>query len=314
MDVDGPQRSPNLWWDDCGLVIQAENTLYRVSRDQLAAASPIFRDMLLLPAPPDAETYEGCPLVRLPDSAEDITNFFSALWLFQFFGAYPTRTTFAIVSSVLRMGDKYGVDGLRARALTHLNAMHPISLSGWKELPSWEDEPFLLELYERSPSVVALLRKLSLTWMLPVAFYRLCDCTNTATILSADNMSLKDKQRALVAVRLLEGRENATVLRFLAGSYAITGCKDVPYCLKRRMDNYEQALGWGTMQDRDVTGQLPLSIWTKDDWTQLDVCKPWGAWMKDDHAARLSDFWDRLPEIFELPSWEELKELKQNTA
>ncbi|KAF7297632.1 BTB domain-containing protein [Mycena kentingensis (nom. inval.)] len=145
MEVDNASsltKAKGLWWDDCGLVIQAENTLYRVSRDFLASHSPVFRDMLLLPSPQDAETFEGCPLVHLPDSEEDITAFFSALFIYDFFLPYPFPTTFPVVSSVIRMSDKYGVDGLRARALTHLEATHPMTHPEMKKVYENESETF----------------------------------------------------------------------------------------------------------------------------------------------------------------------------
>ncbi|KAJ7602681.1 hypothetical protein B0H17DRAFT_1122261 [Mycena rosella] len=72
-------RAEGLWFEDCGLIIQAENVLFRVSRDFLAARSSIFEDMLSLPTPRDAERMNGCPFVRLPDSAENFAAFLKAL-------------------------------------------------------------------------------------------------------------------------------------------------------------------------------------------------------------------------------------------
>ena len=72
-------RAEGLWFEDCGLIIQAENTIFRISRDFLAIQSPIFHDMLSLPAPGDADMRDGCPFVRLPDAAVDVTVFLKAL-------------------------------------------------------------------------------------------------------------------------------------------------------------------------------------------------------------------------------------------
>jgi hypothetical protein len=79
----GLMRANGLWFEDCGLIIQAEKTLFRVSRDYLAAQSPIFRDMFLLPPPKDADMMDGCPFVLLPDSAEDVTIFLKAMMFYE---------------------------------------------------------------------------------------------------------------------------------------------------------------------------------------------------------------------------------------
>jgi hypothetical protein len=81
MDMDNtPTRVEELWFSDSGLVVQAEQSLFRVSGAVLAARSPIFKDMLSFTQPPDAETIDGCPVVKLPDLAIDITCFFRAIF------------------------------------------------------------------------------------------------------------------------------------------------------------------------------------------------------------------------------------------
>ncbi|KAJ7195081.1 hypothetical protein GGX14DRAFT_677475, partial [Mycena pura] len=121
-------RADGLWFHDCGLVIQAESTIFRVSGGILGTHSPIFHDMLSLPMADDVEMFEGCPLVRLPDTAEDITIFLKALIYYDFFEPSPARTTFVVLSAVLRMADKYQVVALRKRAVAHLSAAYPTPL------------------------------------------------------------------------------------------------------------------------------------------------------------------------------------------
>ena len=85
-DQDAPAftRASGLWFEDCGLIIKAEITVFRVSRDVLAAQSSVFRDMLTLPAPKDADMMEGCRLVELPDSAKDFAYFLRALFDYEY--------------------------------------------------------------------------------------------------------------------------------------------------------------------------------------------------------------------------------------
>ncbi|KAF7297655.1 BTB domain-containing protein [Mycena kentingensis (nom. inval.)] len=306
MDVDAtptPVKAEGLWWEDCGLVIQAENTVYRVSRDQLASHSPVFRDMLLLPPPQDAETFEGCPLVRLPDKAEDVTTFFKALFSYDYFPPHPVKTTLAVVRSVLRMSDKYGVDGLRARALAHLDAIHPTKLTDWEKMSS----AFLDELDHGEGDPIGLLAdllKLSLTWMLPVAFYRACDLEATTILHTAPEMSAEDGRRALIGLRQLEGPENAAVLDFLWSPTVIAGCDDMLHCMTERLIARREALTWGFQ----ATGwYLPLQIWGGG-WASLQTCNVCCAYMRSAQEDAMQKFWNRLPEIFNLPSWEALEE------
>ncbi|KAJ7611822.1 hypothetical protein FB45DRAFT_941104, partial [Roridomyces roridus] len=77
---DTPHRHAELWFDDGSIVIQAENTQFRVHRSILAARSLIFRDMFSFPQPLDAELVEGCPLARLHDSAAELSVFLRAIF------------------------------------------------------------------------------------------------------------------------------------------------------------------------------------------------------------------------------------------
>lgn len=69
-----PAVRSSIWYDDGNIVLQAERTQWKVYKGVLAQSSSIFRDMLSFPQPPsdDAELVEGCPVVQLSDSAEEV--------------------------------------------------------------------------------------------------------------------------------------------------------------------------------------------------------------------------------------------------
>lgn len=76
--VPSPERVHNLWFDNENVVIKAQAKLFRLSRGILTQQSPIFADMFRIPQPPDMQMVDGCPLVEIPDSADDAAVFFSS--------------------------------------------------------------------------------------------------------------------------------------------------------------------------------------------------------------------------------------------
>jgi len=73
-------RVDGLWFDDGNLILQAEQSLFKVYRGFLAARSSVFRDMFAFPPPAEGNaTYDGCTLVFLYDSAVDLAYFLKAI-------------------------------------------------------------------------------------------------------------------------------------------------------------------------------------------------------------------------------------------
>jgi hypothetical protein len=85
-------RHPNLWFTDGSVVLRAENILFRVHISQLSRRSLFFRDLFSLPQPqPEQDstpawsgydgTYDGCPVLLLHYSAEDLANLLLSLYV-----------------------------------------------------------------------------------------------------------------------------------------------------------------------------------------------------------------------------------------
>jgi hypothetical protein len=65
-------RSKEYWFDDGNIILQAESTQFRLTKSMLSLHSSVFRDMFMMPLPPDEPTIENCPLVILSgDTAQD---------------------------------------------------------------------------------------------------------------------------------------------------------------------------------------------------------------------------------------------------
>ncbi|KAJ7612147.1 hypothetical protein FB45DRAFT_1037072 [Roridomyces roridus] len=185
MDVDGstgcPQRDPELWFDDGNLVIQTGTSQFLVHRGILSARSPVFKDMLSFPQPPDSELVEGRPLVRFPDSEQDVAVFLKAIFVPEFFMPFPFPTKFDIIVGVLRLSHKYGVEYLRRRALIHLSSAFHTELAkrdktedndtnrecsvSDKRTWTWPEERDYLNV------AIQLAREVDATWFLPHVLY-----------------------------------------------------------------------------------------------------------------------------------------------
>ncbi|KAK7040550.1 BTB domain-containing protein [Favolaschia claudopus] len=317
MDVDSEQapvtdrgltRAEGLYFEDCGLIIQAESTLFRISRDYLASQSPVFRDMLSLPPPKTADMMDGCPFVQLPDTAKDVTVFLKALMFCDFFEAHPVEVSFDIVVGVLRMSHKYEVDSLRKRALVHVCVACPTTLGEYDKL-----KVASRTIWIRSPqeidSLMVLARELSFDWILPVAFYQICGIVSEFHILSGP-YALEDKVRLVRACRMLEGPATSNLLQFLwPGQGNLSGCSSPAHCREAKFQGRKMAEEY---RDRAPTTApaLPLRIWEAQDWVHVDVCDACLADMKREHQLAKQNFWDNLPAIFDLPEWSELEKIK----
>ncbi|KAJ7149696.1 hypothetical protein C8R46DRAFT_915824 [Mycena filopes] len=308
----GLTRAEGLWFEDCGLIIQAETTIFRVSRDLLAFHSPVFKDMLSLPPPTSADMMDGCPFVLLPDTAEDVTAFLKALLHYGFFEPYPAPTTLSVLTGVLRMSHKYEVDVLRKRGLAHISAFHPSTLDEYLALSekrsAWMNE-LIMKRDSACPSMAILGRQLSIEWILPIAFYRICELTSHHAILD-DSMPKSDQVTLLTACRFLEGAAISTILEFLWPNPSVE-CISPAECENSRFASRRDAEVW-RQRTPSAQSHLPFELWDSHDWVRLEVCDVCMASMKLAHGEAMVKLWDSLPGLLGLPAWADLRKMKED--
>ncbi|KAJ7456055.1 hypothetical protein FB451DRAFT_1407393 [Mycena latifolia] len=279
MDIEVPtpmlRRAEGLRFDDCGLILQAETTIFRISREFFGIHSPVFRGMLSLPTPKDADIMDGCPFVLLPDSAEDVTYFLKALL---FFEPRPAPVTYSVLAGILRMRHKYEVDALRKRALIYLSHFHPTTLIGWEELDDNSHFGFLGEEDEeqglRPISIILLARQLSIDWILLIAFYRVCELTYESLIIKGYDtveLSTDDKVNCMIACRLLETTAVTQMLDFLWSPPRVDGCISRRVCADARLA-CRRTEEKKRERTSDGAATMPLDIWRKGAQRKLEIC------------------------------------------
>lgn len=74
------QRHPDLWFDDGSVVLKVQKTMFKVHRTLLSSHSIVFADMFSVPQPAARDQIEGCPVVDVPDAANDFTYLLTAIY------------------------------------------------------------------------------------------------------------------------------------------------------------------------------------------------------------------------------------------
>lgn len=210
---------------------------------------------------------------------------------------------------------------MRKRALRHISSLHPTTLDEWEQLED-KTSPWLDELLDDNEhdavsilSIVLLARPLSIEWILPIAFYRICRYTEEETLLKGvgpEGLNWEDKIRCVTACRVLESTEVTKVLDFLWDPLTIDGCNDAQGCLISRMAARRVAEGW-RLRNSDQMAIMPLEVWRPKAWGELEgttVCAACLSGMKSAHQEAKQALWDRLPAMFGLLEWTELEKMK----
>ncbi|KAJ7689843.1 hypothetical protein B0H17DRAFT_983461 [Mycena rosella] len=321
VEPSAPQHVQELWFEDGNLIIQAGTSRFRVHRGVLAARSPVFQDMLSFPQPPDAELVEGCPAVRLHDSATDVTVFLKVIFDSSFFMSYPSETDFDIIAGCLRLSHKYEVDYLRRRALVHFSSGYCTTLAATdasdSDVLTLEWISWNRQWMAPTPAmmVILLAREVDALWILPYAFHLLAASFKNGGMEIFHgglykgvpvNLSREDQQRFLRGYHLQQSATMTEIMGFMFDSFEIPGCCTPAICMEERLNAFRYF-----RETLALNPCIPLNTWDLDDWAVLErMCPTCLAVLKQKHQEARQVLWDKLPSMYGLPKWEELESLK----
>ncbi|ESK92286.1 hypothetical protein Moror_4684 [Moniliophthora roreri MCA 2997] len=302
------ERSSDLWFSDGTLIVRAGRISFRVYRGIVAQNSPVFEDMLGIPQPRNAEFYDGCPVVELHDSPDDVLPFLKALHTIGYFDiAKPIK--WSVLSGILRLSTKYQVDYLRQRVYRVLSELYPTTLEEWDARDAFVN----LETFEARPFAVFLLAKeTNLPTLLPAALYLCADSQDIGFILdglpSIDNTHIEldwpDKKACIRARETLSIALRTRLFAFLTGQMDFPGCHRTSMCNNTRwkwLQGVEASLGSGVFSVSFPWAQY-----------QSGVCDSCHRLSRDHYVAERQKLWDELPVLFGLPTWEELRRAVQD--
>ncbi|KAJ7032810.1 hypothetical protein C8F04DRAFT_958479 [Mycena alexandri] len=305
-DSDTPVKVDDLWFTtDTIIVIRAENRIFRVSGGILAARSTVFRDMIGFPQPKggDAEQFEGCPVVRLHDSAQDVEVFLRAIYDSSYFMPAPTRIDCSVVLGILRMSHKYDVQYLYLRALDHL------AVDGWYRITfdqKTADHLINAPGLTASLPVIQAALEVGATWILPYAFYCLSTFSGDKLFpLLGDEIGPHIGKAMAVHAHLVRG--TIAINRFLTTH---NPCNTPEFCDAARKSALSDLLD--NVSDPEVDPLRPdLELYTMSALKVKGMCDECRGLAKQQQHAAATAFWDELPTLFGFPPWEELHAMKR---
>jgi hypothetical protein len=103
---------------DANLIIRSSDRVnFRVHKSVLAMTSPLFKDLLSLPQPPDSEIIDGLPVVEFPEDADLLRSLVSMLYP----GHNVPPSTYDKVLYLLAACQKYDMVTLQASIRAEVN-------------------------------------------------------------------------------------------------------------------------------------------------------------------------------------------------
>nr|VWP01111.1 Uncharacterized protein [Ganoderma boninense] len=73
------KRHPEIWYDNGNLVLVARETAFRIYRGLITGQSTVFSDLFISSTSCAEETFEGCPVIHVSDSPQDLAHLLRVL-------------------------------------------------------------------------------------------------------------------------------------------------------------------------------------------------------------------------------------------
>ena len=213
------------------------------------------------------------------------------------------------MAGILRLSTKYEIPYLRQRALRHLDTVMPCNtLQDFDARMNNRTIPPTTDLVY---FIADLVHEMDLPWLLPTV---LCICTMsfgefaTGYIYKGERRWLNSSQQ-VACIKALKPLLNWYRKNFLSFLYwtNVDGCKSSAKCNEGRLiivgecASYEINLSLGSFSD----------VFEQDIPIRKAVCTTCFIASRNAHSAAREALWEALPGLFDLPSWETLRTLRE---
>ncbi|KAJ7476238.1 hypothetical protein FB451DRAFT_1033783 [Mycena latifolia] len=293
-----------IWRPDGSVVLQAENTQFRVHWSVLSLHSSVFRDMQGLPQPRDQPSVEGCPVIELSDRVEDVECVLEALYNPLLFA--QEALPLSVIASHARWGQKYDFIDILHSVVERVTHENPPNVEAYDALK--KNGPYVPTriIHHRGLyfDTVTFARENNLLSVLPCAYYRAI----TRSLPIFDGIRRPDgtlsvlspiDQRLCSLGRLAILRAQWNTGNTFGWVYDIdeNSCIDIILCTSEKSSFLRRLLAKGS-----ITSFSSVSLVNS-----LDLCQFCMQSAKTKMAAGRQKMWELLPTFFELPPWNELK-------
>jgi len=200
-------RDDEFWYADGNIILIAKNHAFKVYCGILSQHSKVFRGLLSLPQPESAERMDGCPIIHLIDSPDDVRYMLRYLLDYKKHFLVTKQITFVAAAALIRLGHKYQFEALQEEGTALLKSHFPDRYGMWfatqRRGVSFQDQPWLCD----AMAAVNLAHLIGEDSVLPTALYACCQL-DTSTLITgtayADGVVERLSSEDLVAC--LDGR------------------------------------------------------------------------------------------------------------
>ncbi|KAJ7629187.1 hypothetical protein DFH06DRAFT_1441715 [Mycena polygramma] len=289
----------DIWFEDGNIILQAENTHFRVYKGTLCSSSQVLKAAIEDVA--DEKGVDGCPLLLLSDSSRDLTYIVRTIfhpW------SYPENEPwpFEAIAAFLRLGRKYEMKPLYDIALSRLTVVYPSSVDRYaardmQKYIVFADPASRKKRQEIVIDSIVLARQLGLLALLPSAFWYFSTRIESLGNRDIDCILRADRDALFSAVVPLRVAYANYLFGWLDETVVSSPKCALPESCGTTKVQYSLRL-W-------KPPGLPMRfIWDSD--AELGLCRYCVAVGKKHHSEGAKRLWKELPSFFGLPPWEEL--------
>ncbi|KAJ7639642.1 hypothetical protein DFH06DRAFT_1335329 [Mycena polygramma] len=303
------KRSERLWFSPDVVILRAQGQIFRVFVAILKEKSTVFADMFTFPQPSsealDIETMEGVPVVTLHDDPAEVEVFLKAIFDSDFFMPPPADSKLEDTLGILRLAHKYDVPYLRRRALNHLAAAYPTQLSEYSQIP-----PTTQLVLGELVMIISTATEVGALWLLPTAYYQACHFKLSDILQHKDWRTLgeKERQACVIGYEAILRQYPRIIECILLWKEEGDDCENPTACNRRRCT----LTGANTALIPFMNKPLIMFEMDEEGWQGMfgGVCHKCVQEARTHHATSRQMFWGALPEMFGLPRWEELEQMR----
>ena len=226
----------------------------------------------------------------------------------RFFEPPPSKTKFETLAGILRLSTKYEIPYLRHRALRHLDSS--VYLNTLQDFDARKSKRTILHA-DALPFLIAdLVHEMDLSWLLPMVLYGSCttsfDDIVTGYIYKGERRLMSGSQQ-VVCIKALKPlikwyRKDILSFLYLAN---VHGCKSSAQCNEGRLKLVRK------YSSVALSNPLWSFSYIFEPVVRKAVCTPCCIASRDAHLAAREALWEALPGLFGLPSWQTLRELRE---